>query len=103
MTDQNDTKTLQRIRKTYSRTVVIAGTLMGFTACTYCFTLGVLIDGGYTAMLWLGFVSAILLIIGLIYLKPLSLFITRILLSMNSDSRRVLKSLTVAEIEKAPQ
>lgn len=103
MTDENDTKTLQKIKKTYGRTVVVAGTLMGFVLCTYFFTLGLLVDGGHTVLLWLEIGSTVLFVFGLIYLKSLSLFITRILLSGNAERRRVLKGLTVAEIEKAPQ
>lgn len=103
MSEEADTRTLQKIKKTYSRTVVVAGTVMGFVLCTYFFTLGLLIDGGYTALIWVEIVTTVLFVLGLIYLKPLALSVTRILMSRDPDSRRKLKGLTVADIEKVPQ
>lgn len=103
MTEENDKKILQKIKGTYGRIVVIVGTLLGFVLCTYFFTLGILIDGGHTFLLWCEIITTVLFIIGLFYLKPMALFITRILLSGNADSRRVLKGMTVADVEKAPQ
>ncbi|HKJ22802.1 MAG TPA: hypothetical protein VKA13_06910 [Gammaproteobacteria bacterium] len=103
MTEDNDTRTLQKIKKVYSRVVVIAGTVMGFVLCNYFFTLGILIDGGHTVMLWFEVLTTVLFVFGLIYLKPLSLFITRILSSRNAERRRMLQGMTVVEIEKVPE
>jgi Kef-type K+ transport system membrane component KefB len=103
MAEQNDTRTMRKIKKTYGRIVVVAGTVMGLVMCTYLFTLGILIDGGHTSIMWFEVVTAVLFVLGFIYLKPLVLFITRILLSRNADSRRALKGMTVADIEKVPQ
>lgn len=103
MTEENDTSTLRKIRNIYGRVIVAAGTLMGFTMCTYFFTLGIMIDGGHTFTLWFGAVIMVVFVLGFIYLKPLALFITSILLSKNADSRRMLKNMTVADIEKASQ
>jgi len=103
MTEENDTKTLHKIKKTYSRIVVVAGTLMGFVLCTYFFTLGILIDGGHTVMLWVEILTTVLFVLGLVYLKPLALSITRILLSANAEGRHMLKGMTVADIEKVPE
>jgi cobalamin biosynthesis protein CobD/CbiB len=103
MTEQNDTRIQQKVKKIYSRTVIVAGTIMGFALCVFLFTIGTLLDHGYNAVLWLEFITSILFIFGLIYLKRLSLFITRILLSGNSDCRRMFKNMTVADIERVQQ
>jgi len=103
MTEEYDIKTQQKIKKIYSRIVIIAGTIMGFAMCIYFFTYGTLIDYGYDLLLWFEFITTVLFVFGLIYLKRLALFITRILLSRNTDCRRMLKSMTIADIEKVPQ
>ena len=103
MTEENDTKTQQKIKKIYGRIVTVTGTLMGLAMCVYFFTYGMLIDQGDNAILWFEIITTVLFVFGLIYLKRLGLFITRILLSGNTDCRRMLKGMTVADIEKAPQ
>lgn len=103
MTEQNDTRIQQKIKKMYSRTVIVAGTFMGLAMCIYFFTYGALIDHGYSALLWFEFLTTILFVLGLIYLKRLSLSITRILLIGSPDCRHMLKNMTVADIEKVSQ
>jgi hypothetical protein len=103
MTEENDTKTRQKIHKLYGRIVIIAGTLMGLAMSIYFFTYGMLIDQGNNVLLWLEGITTILFVFGLIYLKRVSFFITRILLSWNADCRRLLKGMTVTDIEKVPQ
>ena len=103
MTEQSDAKTRQRIKKTYGRIVIIAGTFMGLAMSVYFFTYGALIDRGNSFLLWFEIITTVLFIIGLIYLKRLSLFLTRMLLIGNADCRRMLKSMTVMDIEKVAQ
>lgn len=103
MSEENDKKTAQKIKKVYSRIIVVAGTLMGFVLCIYLFTLGLVIDGGYTIVLGFEIVTAVMFAFGLIYLKPVSLFLTRVLLSRNADTHLMLRNMTVADIEKIPQ
>ncbi len=103
MTQENDANTRQKIKKIYGRIVTVAGTVMGLAMCVYFFTYGMLIDQGDNAILWFEIITTVLFVFGLIYLKRLALFVTRILLSRNTDCRRLLKDMTVADIEKAPQ
>ncbi len=103
MTEDNGNRIQRKIKKIYSRIVITAGTFMGLAMCVYFFTYGALIDRGDDGLLWFEFITTVFFVFGLIYLKRLSLFITRILLSGNSDCRRMLKDMTVADVEKVSQ
>ena len=100
MTDESQQDTVQKIKKTHGRIAVIAGVIMGVALSSYFFTFGMLIDRGATAALWFQFITMVLFIFGLIFLKRLALFITRIVLAFNADCRRVLKGMTLADLEK---
>ena len=101
MSNENDPQTLQRIKKIHGRVAVVAGAVMGVALSAYFFTFGMLIDEGATAILWFQVITMVLFIFGLIYLKRLAFFITRILLAMNADCRRVLKGMKLTDLEKA--
>lgn len=103
MTEENDTKTQQKVKKMYSRIVVVAGTFMGVVMSIYFFTYSTLLDQGNNFMLWFEIITSVLFIFGLIYLKRLGLFLTRILLSADPDCRRMLKGVTIADLEKVQQ
>ena len=64
MTEEYDIKTQQKIKKIYSRIVIIAGTIMGFAMCIYFFTYGTLIDYGYDLLLWFEFITTVLFVFG---------------------------------------
>lgn len=99
MTNDNDLDTLQKIKRTHGRTAIIAGVIMGLALSSYFFTFGMLIDQGATVALWFQIVTMVLFIFGLIFLKRLAFFITRILLVLNADCRRVLKGMKLADLE----
>jgi cobalamin biosynthesis protein CobD/CbiB len=103
MTEENDIMIQQKIKKMHSRIVTVAGTFMGVVLSIYFFTYSTLLDQGNNFLLWFEIITAVLFIFGLIYLKRLALFITRILLSTDSDCRRMLKGITVADLEKMPE
>ena len=100
MTQDNDQTVLQKIKHTHGRIAIIAGVIMGLALSSYFFTFGMLIDQGATAMLWFQIITMILFIFGLIFLKRLAFFITRLLLAVNADCRRALKGMKVADLEK---
>lgn len=103
MPEENDIKTQQKIKSFYSRTIVVSGTFMGIAMCIYFCTYGTLLDLRSDFLLWFEAVTTVLFIFGLIYLKRMSLFITKVLLSRNTECRRMLQSMTVADIEKVAQ
>ena len=102
MTNGNDAETLRKIKKTHGRVAVIAGVIMGVALSSYFFTFGMLIDRGATGVLWFQIITTVLFIPGLIFLKRVALFITRILLSMNGECRRILKGMKPADLDNVP-
>jgi hypothetical protein len=100
MTEQTQRDTVQKIRKIHGRIAVIAGVIMGVALSSYFFTFGMLIDRGATAALWFQLITMVLFIFGLIFLKRLALFLTRIVLGFNADCRSALKGMTLADLEK---
>ena len=97
---ENDTQPLQKIKKTHERVAVVAGVIMGVTMSIYFFTFSMLIDHGDAFALWFEIITSVLFLFGLIFLKRLAFFITRMVLGANSDCRHALKGLTVADLEK---
>lgn len=95
-----DHASLRNIKRLYGGIVVTVGALMGFVLCIFAFTLGIMIDGGHTAFLVAEAPATAVIVAGLIYLKPLSLKITKLLSSGNADRRHLLKNMTVADLEK---
>ncbi len=100
MTNENDSQTLQKIKKIHERIVITAGIAMGIALSSYFFTFGMLIDRDATFMLWFQVVTSVLFIFGLIYIKPLALLLVRVFLASNADCRQMLKGMTVADLEK---
>lgn len=100
MTDNSDQETFSKIKRAHGRITVIAGVTMGITLCIYFFTFSMLIDRGATLALWFELITSVLFLFGLIFLKRVALFITRVMLSLNADCRYMLKGLKVADLEK---
>jgi hypothetical protein len=100
MMHDNDTETLQKIKRIHGRVVVIAAVVMGVALSSYFFTFGMLIDKGATAVLWFQLITMVLFIFGLIFIKRMAFFITRMLLVFNADCRRMLKGMRAADLEK---
>ncbi len=100
MTNENHSQTLQKIKKVHDRIVIIVGVTMGIALSSYFFTFGMLIDSDATFMLWFQVVTSILFIFGLVYIKPLGLLLTKMLLATNSDCSQMLKGMRVVDLEK---
>jgi hypothetical protein len=94
---------LQKIRKIHERIAVVTGTTMAVIMCVYFFTFSDLINQGAAGLLWLELITTVLFLFGLIFLKRLALFITRLVLGTDPACRDALKGLTVADFEKRPQ
>ncbi len=100
MTNENHSQTLEKIKKVHERIVIIVGVTMGIALSSYFFTFGMLIDRDATFMLWFQVITSVLFIFGLVYIKPLALMLTKILLASNSDCRQMLNGMTVKDLEK---
>lgn len=101
MTETSDIQALQKIKKTHERVAVYAGAFMALTMSIYFFTFSMLMDSGATTMFWFEVITAVFFLFGLIFLKRLAFFITRMVLGVNPDCRRLLKDLRVADLDKA--
>jgi len=97
------TQPLEQIRRTHERIAVIVGIFMAAAMSLYFFTFSDLIDKGASLLLWLELVTTILFVFGLIFLKRLAFFITRLMLGKNSACREAMKGMTVADLEKLPR
>ena len=96
------TQPLEQIRRAYERIAVVAGIFMAAAMSLYFFTFSDLIDKGASLLLWVELVTTILFVFGLIFLKRLAFFITRLMLGRNSACREVMGGMTAADLEKAP-
>lgn len=103
MMQDNQIQTLQKIRRIHERIAVVTGTTMAVIMCVYFFTFSDLIDKGASGLLWLEFVTSVLFLFGLIFLRRLAFFITRLVLGARPEWRDALRGLTVADFEKRPQ
>ncbi len=101
MNNENDSQTLQKIKKIHERIVITVGVAMGIALSSYFFTFGMLIDRDATFMLWFQVITSVLFIFGLVYIKPLALMIAKVLLASNADCRQMLKGMKAADLEKA--
>jgi hypothetical protein len=102
MRETADIRTLQKIKRTHERVAVSAGAFMAVAMSIYFFTFSGLMDMGASGLLWFEVVSSVLFLFGLIFLKRLAFFITRLVLGANAGCRRALKGLTVDDLSKVP-
>lgn len=101
MTNEHELEILRKIKRTHGRVAIIAAVIMGLALSSYFFTFGMLIDQGATVAIWFQIITMVLFILGLIFLKRLAFIITRILLALNADCRRLLKGMKAADLEKS--
>jgi hypothetical protein len=100
MTEQNNTPILQKIKKTQERIAITAGVIMGIMLSSYFFTFGMLIDRDASGALWFQIITSVLFIFGLIFLKRLSFFLTKMILGFKSDYRSALAGMKVSDLDK---
>jgi cobalamin biosynthesis protein CobD/CbiB len=103
MKPASDNQALQKIKKTHERVAVISGTFMAVTMSIYFFTFSRLMDTGATALFWFEIITAVLFLFGLIFLKRLAFFITRMVLGGDADCRRALQGMKVVDLDKLPR
>ena len=99
MTNDNDIEIKKKIKKIHERTAITVGIIMGVMLSSYFFTFGMLIDRNATGALWFQIITSVLFVFGLIFLKRLAFFITKLILGFNGDCRRVLTGMKVKDLE----
>lgn len=100
MTTQNDTEILHKIKKTHERIAITAGVVMGVVLSSYFFTFGMLIDRDATAALWFQIITSVLFIFGLIFLKRLAFFFTKLILGFKTEYREALAGMKAQDLDK---
>lgn len=100
MTKSSDTKILQKIKKTHERIAITAGIVMGVALSSYFFTFGMLIDRDASGALWFQIITSVLFVFGLIFLKRLAFFLTKLVLGYNGEYRRALRGMKVADLDR---
>jgi len=100
MSNQDDIKILTRIKKTHERIVLTSGITMGILLSSYFFTFAMLIDRNAVGMLWFELLSAIAFIFGLVYIKALGFFLTKLLLGFKEENRPWLDRLSIKALDK---
>ncbi|RMG91346.1 MAG: hypothetical protein D6703_05250 [Zetaproteobacteria bacterium] len=90
MKDEERQKKIERVRRTQENIAVFIGVVIALTLSVYFFTYAMLVDKGLTGLLWAQAISAVAMVLILIYLKPISLAITRLWLRRKPAYRPIL-------------
>jgi len=94
MTSSDPSATIASITKKQENIAVVIGVTFALTLCIYFFTYAMLVDKGYSGGLWLMGISSILMLLILIYLKPVSFFLTRLWLGGKPAYREAIAAMT---------
>ncbi|PIP02414.1 MAG: hypothetical protein COW18_13530 [Zetaproteobacteria bacterium CG12_big_fil_rev_8_21_14_0_65_54_13] len=94
MTSSDPSATIASITKKQENIAVVIGVTFALTLCIYFFTYAMLVDKGYSGGLWLMGISSILMLLILIYLKPVSFFLTRLWLGRKPAYREAIAAMT---------
>ncbi len=90
MKDEARQRKIERVRKIQENIAVVIGVIIALTLSVYFFTYAMLVDKGLTDLLWAQGISAVIMVLILIYLKPISLAITRLWLRRRPEYRAIL-------------
>ena len=96
---QADDATLKKIKKIHERIAIAAGVIMGLMLSSYFFTFGMMIDRNATGVIWFQVITTVLFIFGLIYLKRLAFFLTKLVLGFKGEYRQALQGMKVKDLE----
>ncbi len=89
---------IDKLRKTQENIAVVIGVFIALTLSVYFFTYAMLVDKGLEGMLWMQGLSAITMVLILIYLKQVSYVLAKLWLGRKSEFRDALASVKLADI-----
>ena len=98
MSRNHSSNPLETIRKTRENIAVVLGTIISLVLCVYFFTYGTLVDSSMTGLFWVEAISAIPMVLALVYLKQVSFFLTRLWLGRRPECRETLASMTASDL-----
>ncbi|ALP54406.1 hypothetical protein Tel_15320 [Candidatus Tenderia electrophaga] len=96
---QHSEDILQTIKKTHERIAISAGVVMGVALSTYFFTFGMIIDRDASGALWFQIITSVLFVFGLIYLKRLAFFLTKLILGFKAKYRSALQGMRISDLD----
>jgi len=86
-----------RIKKIQENIAVVVGVIIALTLSVYFFTYAMLVDKGLEGMIWAQGLSAIAMLLILIYLKQVSFFLARLWLGRKAEYKDALASLAASD------
>jgi len=98
MTHAQASEALERIKKSQENIAVVIGTIFTLTLCVYFFTYAMLVDKGLYGLLWAQGLSALAMLLALIYLKHVSFFFTRLWLGRRAELRDTFAGLNASDL-----
>jgi len=93
MAQPNQSDIREKIKKVQENIAVAIGTVFTLTLCIYFFTYAMLVDKGLSGMLWAQGLSAIAMLLVLIYLKQVSFLCARLWLGRKPEYRDALAAM----------
>ncbi|MDX8405319.1 MAG: hypothetical protein R8K50_04130 [Mariprofundus sp.] len=94
MSSNETSDTIIAITKKQENIAVVIGVVFALTMCTYFFTYAMMVDKGNSGALWLMGISSVLMLLTLIYLKPVSFFLTRMWLGRKPAYREAIATMS---------
>ena len=102
MSDQDKIAAIRRIKKTHENFVVFGGILIGVILSVYFFTLSESVDKA-PSVAYFQVISAILLVLALIYIRRVAFFLTRLLLGRKPVCKTLIGGIDVADLGEDEQ
>jgi len=100
MADQDRADIIRRIKKTQENIGITIGIIVIFILLFYFFTYAQLATAGWTGLFWAEGVTALLWVLVLFRLGPISFFFARLWLGRRAAYREVLASITRADLSE---
>ena len=93
---------IRRIKKTHENFVVACGILIGTILGAYFFSFSQFIDKA-PALAYFQFFTAILLVFGLVYIRRVAFFLTRLKLGRRPECKTLIAAISVQDLGKDEQ
>ena len=100
MSENSEQVSIDALKKTQENIAVVIGVFIALTLSVYFFTYAMLVDKGYSGMLWTQGISSLLMLATLLKLKRVSIFLARLLLRRKAAHKQFFATKSIADLEK---
>lgn len=100
MPTNDESAITEKIKSTYKNFAATIGSIAVFILIICAFTIGSLADSDHSYLIWVEGVVALVMILVLITLKPISFFLTRLWLGGRKRYKAALASLSLADMKE---